>query len=61
MRSLIFIAVIIGLAYVLFLQKEEVEKFDLDDAENKIEQVEKDVEKALDKAQENLDKALNNK
>lgn len=60
MRAIIFIGIVLGLAYVFLLQQQEVEKFDLDEAENKLEQIETDVEKAIDQAQENLEKTLEN-
>jgi len=58
MRGLLFIAVIAGLVLFLVLKKEEVEEFDLDDAQNKVEQVEDEVKKAMEEAQEKLDEAL---
>jgi hypothetical protein len=59
MRGILFVLVLVGLVYFLVLKKEDVERFDLDEAENKVEQVEKEVNQALEDAQEKLDNALN--
>jgi uncharacterized spore protein YtfJ len=58
MRGILFVLVLVGLVYFLVLKKEDVERFDLDEAENKVEQVEKEVNQALEDAQEKLDNAL---
>lgn len=61
MRGILLIAVILGLIYVLVLKKEDVKRFDLDEAENKVEQVERDVQDALDEVQQKLSNALDDK
>lgn len=61
MRGILLIAVILGLIYVLVLKKEDVKRFDLDEAENKVEQVERDVQDALDEVQQKLSHALDDK
>ena len=58
MRGLLFIGLLIGVFYFMWLKKEDVERFDLDKAENKVEQVEQEVNDALQEAQDKLDKAM---
>ncbi len=58
MRGFLLIMVLAGMAYFLFLKKEDVERFDLDEAENKVEQIEAEVERAVQEAQDKLDAAL---
>ncbi len=58
MRGFFLIMVLAGMAYFLFLKKEDVERFDLDEAENKVEQIEAEVERAMQEAQDKLDAAL---
>lgn len=58
MRGALFILILVGMAGYFFLQKDDVERLDLDEAENKIDQVEKEVTDALKQAQDKLDSAL---
>ncbi len=61
MRGLLFIGLLVALVYFLVLKKDDVERFDLDKAENQVEQVEQQVNDAMQEAQDKLDKALDNK
>mgnify|MGYP000066236098 CR=1 FL=1 len=58
MRGALLILVLLGLVYFLVLKKEDIERFDLDEADNKIEQVEQDINQALEDIQEKRDSAL---
>lgn len=58
MRGALFILILVGMAGYFILQKDDVERLDLDEAENKIDQVEKEVTDALKQAQDKLDSAL---
>jgi uncharacterized spore protein YtfJ len=58
MRGMLLIPVILGLAYFLVLKKEDVERFDLDEAENTVDQMETEVNRAMEEAQQKLDDAL---
>jgi len=58
MRGALLILVLLGLVYFLVLKKEDIERFDLDETDNKIEQVEQDINQALEDIQEKRDSAL---
>ena len=61
MRAILFIAAMGGLVVYLFLTKGEVERFDLDQADHKVDQVQQEVEASVEKAQSALDDALADK
>lgn len=58
LRGMLFILLLAGLVLTLVLKKEDVERFDLDEAENKVDQVQEDVNKAMEEAQKKIDDAL---
>jgi type III secretory pathway component EscR len=59
-RAIAFISLLFGLAYVAFMQKEQVEKHDMNKAKNEVkkthEQVDRMMESYEDSLQKNLDK-----
>lgn len=58
MRGALLIFILVAMAGYFILQKNDVERLDLDEAENKIDQVEKEMTDALQQAQDKLDAAL---
>ncbi len=60
MKYLIMIGLVIGMAVFMLLNKNEVEKFDLESQQNKIEQVEIEVNRAIEESQDKINDALNN-
>ena len=60
MRGILFIGAIAALAYFMFLKKEDVERFDLDQKETVVNEVEKEVQKAVDAAQQQAEALKNN-
>ncbi len=58
MRGILLILVLLGMFYFLVLKKEDIERLDLEEATNQVEQVEEDVTRALDEAQQKLNDAL---
>jgi predicted DNA-binding protein (UPF0251 family) len=58
MRGILLILVLLGMFYFLVLKKEDIERLDLEEATDQVEQVEQDVTRALDEAQKKLNDAL---
>lgn len=58
MRGILLILVLLGMFYFLVLKKEDIERLDLEEATDQVEQVEQDVTRALDEAQQKLNDAL---
>ncbi len=58
MRGILLVLIILGMFYFLVLKKEDIERLDLEEATNQVEQVEQDVTRALDEAQQKLNDAL---
>ncbi|MDX1475788.1 MAG: hypothetical protein R3309_16565 [Reinekea sp.] len=48
MRGILLILVLLGMFYFLVLKKEDIERLDLEEATDQVEQVEQDVTRALD-------------
>ncbi|WP_196159153.1 hypothetical protein [Reinekea sp. G2M2-21] len=58
MRGILLVLILLGMFYFLVLKKEDIERLDLEKATNQVEQVEEDVTRALDEAQQKLNDAL---
>lgn len=53
-RAALFVALLLGMAYVVFFQAEKAKQHDLDKAQNQIDQTREQVKKTVDDYQDKL-------